>query len=39
MLWLIIYQNGSTRTVRAASYTQAYLNAMCDLIITDIKQI
>lgn len=38
-MWLVTYQNGSTRTIQAATYTQAYLYSMCDLIIIDIKKI
>ena len=39
MQWLITYNNGSTKTIQAATYTEAYIKSMCDLIITDIKQI
>lgn len=44
-MWLITYttDNGSTeqtRTVSAATYTQAYIKCMCNgLIILDIKKI
>lgn len=39
-MWLITYQNGSTRTIQAKTYTEAYLNSMLtDLIILDIKKI